>query len=120
MNKVLFHHNGEVTADCARRRLLGIGRSHQISHDFPRISRPFNDRDQRRTPRDERDQVGVEGLTLVFGVVALRGRHVDGTKFTRSHSKLFRLKTREYFSNETSFDPVGFDDNESSVHELRI
>ena len=52
--------------------LGGVGRPHQGAHDLPGVLGALDHQHQRRRPGDEGDQVVVEGLALVLGVVAAR------------------------------------------------
>jgi hypothetical protein len=82
--------------------------------------RAFDHAEQRRTTRDEGDEVGVKGLSLVFGVVQSSGRRVNRSKFARDESKLFRFETGDDRPDQTTFDSVWFHDDERSVHEKAI
>ncbi len=52
--------------------------------------------------------------------MALRGGHINGAKFTRTDSQLLGLEAPENRTDESAFDTIRFDNDESSVHDVRI
>src|ERR1700689_1246408 len=120
VHEILAQSNREVTTNRSRRGVLRVRHTHERAHDLPGVLRPLDDRDQRGSLRDELDELLVVRLAVVFGVVALSRREVDGAQFGRDEVQLLGLETAEDLADETALDAVGLHDEERSIHDEAI
>ena len=71
---------------------------------------------QRRPPAHEGDQVLVEPLADVLGVMAGERVGVEGAQLGRGQSQAFALQAAQDLADEAPFDRVGLDDDQGSAH----
>src|SRR5262245_34977822 len=69
VDEVLRDLDAEIAADRARSRVPRVGRAHHRAHDLPRVLRALDHHRDDRAPAHERDEVVVEALADVLGVV---------------------------------------------------
>ena len=120
MYEILAMPDREVAANRSRCGVLRIRRPHETAHDLPRVAGTFHDGHQRRTLRDEFDELVVVVLAKVFRVMALGGGAVDRSQLRRHDSKLFDFESTEYLADEATRHAIGFDNEERSIHDEAI
>src|SRR3954454_58005 len=69
VDQVLGQLDAQVTADGARRGLLRVGGAHEGADDLPGVAGSLDHHDQGGSAGDEVDEIAVERLALVLGVV---------------------------------------------------
>lgn len=110
----------EVTANRSRRGVLRICRTHEATHDLPRVFGTLHDDDKCGTLRYELNELLVVRLTAVLGVVALGRRNVDRAQLSRDNAQLLVFKTIDDLANEATRDTVGLHNEKGSIHDEAI
>ena len=98
------------------RRVARVGRAHHRAHDLPGVLGTLDDEHERRRPADEGDQVVVERLALVLGVVAAGQLGVDGAQLGGDQREALALEAADDLADEAAFDGVGLADDEGAIH----
>ena len=117
MDQVLGERGGEIAADRARGRLSGVGGTHHRAHDLPGVLGTLDDEHQRRRAGDELDELPVEALALVLGVVLGRGVAIDRPQLGGNQLQALGLEAGEDLTGEAALHGVGLGDDECPVHE---
>lgn len=120
MHEILSQSNREVTANRSWCGVLRIRCPHETSHDLPRVLWALYDEHQRGTLRDEFDELVIVGPTLVFGVVALGRRLINGSQLGRDDAQLFVFEAPDDFADEAARDTVRLHYEERSIHDEAI
>ena len=116
VDQVLGEEDAEVAADRAGRGLAGVGGAHHRADDLPGVLRPLDHHDQRRRPADEGDELVVERLALVLGVVAAGQLGVDRAQLGGDDGEVAALEAADDLADESTLDGVGLADDEGAIH----
>src|SRR2546423_2009931 len=103
-----------IAADRAFAGLVRAGRAHHRADHGDRV-RAFEDGRHDRRRRDHSDEIVVEELSLVDGVMLLRHRAVHLQKTKRGEAQSAFLETREDFEGDPPLQRVGFQHDERAL-----
>ncbi len=115
MNQVLSHFSAKIASDRSWRRFSRIGRPHHGTNDGEGIFWPFEYGDKRWASAHESNQVTVERLLNVLGIVLRQGCFVEDPEFTGDQLEAFALETIEDVADVATLNRVRLADNKRSV-----
>ena len=114
MNEIPQSNERVVAADRALAGLMGT-RGPDHCSDYRDRVRAFKHRCDDRRRGDHADEVVVEELPLVHGVVLLGHRAVHLQKAQRGEAQPALLETREELEGDASLERIGFEDDERAL-----
>ena len=83
---------------------------------FQVSARAGDDHDHGRAPADELDEVAVEGLAGVLGVVPARRLGIDRAQLSRHDAKALSLESADDLADQTPFHGIGLADDQGALH----
>jgi len=116
VNQVLGEEDAEIATNGARSGIAWVRRTDHRAGNLPSVLGAFDHCNQRRATSNELHQFAEEWLVGVFSVVSLGGGSVDRAQFSCSDLEVTSFETSKDFSDEASFDGVGFADNKRAIH----
>src|SRR5205823_291822 len=98
------------------RRLPRVRHAHHRANRLPgAVAALHHDRDERST-RDERDEVVVERLPLMLGVMMRREISVDRAQLHRDDCHPATFDARDDLADDAALDRVRFAQNQRAIH----
>jgi len=117
VHEVLGRLDRQVTPDGAGRSDGRIGRTHERPDHLPSVVGPFDDHHHHRRSGDERNEILIETLTLVLGVVAGGCIPVEAAEFGSHETHSFVFEAGDYLSRKAPLNGVGLADDKGAIHE---
>ena len=120
MNQVSANFHAQISTNGSWSGNRRVRRAHHGPNDLPSVSWSLNHHGHYWTTRDEGHEALVKGLAEVLGVMPFGRSAVESTQFGRHELQSPSFETTNNLPDETAFDAVGLDQDQSSFHDEAI